>query len=95
MSNQHLHDLPAFKPLQPSDLHYANDLDYPTAERPHKAFCSLRSQFALLGHALYRSDPQDGAVTYWTACAGTVKPLPSLEAAQCLLTSIHRERRHG
>jgi len=95
MSNSPSHGAQAPECQWSSDRHCANDLDYPTAERPHKAFCSLRAQFALLGLALYRSDPQDGAVTYWTECAGTVKLLPSLEEAHDLLGLLHRRQQHG
>lgn len=95
MSNSPSHGAQAPKCQLPSDLLCANDLDYPTAERPHKAFCSLRAQFALLGLALYRSDPQDDPVTYWTEYAGTVRSLPSLEAAHDLLGLLHRRQQHG
>ena len=72
-----------------------NDLDYPTAERSEKAFLQVRAQFALVGHALYRSDPQDGAVAYWTERAGMAKSLATLEAARNFLVAVSRRQRHG
>jgi hypothetical protein len=78
-----------------SGQHSANDLDYPTAERPNKSFLQLRAEFALLGHALYRSDSQDGAVIYWAEGSSLVRTLPSLEAVRYFLKSLHGRRRHG
>lgn len=65
-----------------------NDLDFPTGQRPGKAFDSLRAAFALRGHALYRTDPEDGPVTYWAERWGLVRYLPTLHDAALFLAQI-------
>lgn len=65
-----------------------NDLDTPTAERPEKSFQSLRARFALQGHTLHRTDPNDGAVSYWVERWGLVRYLSTLEAAQRFYAQI-------
>lgn len=65
-----------------------NDLDFPTAERNDKAFSSLRAAFALNGHALHRTDPADGPVTFWAARWGLVRHLPTLHDAAMFLARI-------
>ena len=65
-----------------------NDLNFPTGEREGKAFATLAAGFALAGHALHRSDPYDGAVTYWAARWGLVRYLPTIDAARQFLEQI-------
>lgn len=72
-----------------------NDLDCPTAERPEKVFLQLRAAFSLIGHALYRSDPQDGVVTYWIERSGQVKQLPTIDAVRSFLASTRQRPPHG
>lgn len=56
-----------------------NDLDFPTGQRPRKAFETLRAAFAIQGHALHRTDPTDGPVTYWAERWGQVRNLSTLD----------------
>ena len=65
-----------------------NDLDTPTAERPDKAFNTLRAQFARLGQSLQRTESKDGAVTYFATRWGMVRYLPTIAAAQAFLIQI-------
>lgn len=65
-----------------------NDLDFPTGQRPGKAFDSLRAAFALQGHILHRSDASDGPVIYWAERWGLVRYLPTLHDAALFLARI-------
>ena len=65
-----------------------NDLNFPTGQREGKAFATLAAGFALAGHALHRSDPKDGAVTYWAERWGLVRYLPTIDAARQFLEQI-------
>lgn len=65
-----------------------NDLDFPTAERTDKVFSTLRAAFAMKGHALHRTDPADGPVTYWAERWGLVRYLPSIDTARLFLEQI-------
>jgi len=65
-----------------------NDLDFPTGQRPGKAFETLRAAFALQGHTLHRTDPTDGPVTYWAERWGLVRHLPTLHDAALFLAQI-------
>ncbi len=60
----------------------------PTAESNDKAFSSLRAAFALKGHALHRTDPADGAVTYWAERWGLVRHLLTIDTARRFLEQI-------
>lgn len=65
-----------------------NDLNFPTAERPDKAFSTLRAAYAIRGHTLHRTDPKDGPVTYWAERWGLVRYLPTLGAVRVFLVQI-------
>ena len=65
-----------------------NDLDYPTGERPDKAFNTLRAALALQGHSLYRTDPKDGPVTYWAERWGLVRYLPTIDTVRQFLDAL-------
>lgn len=65
-----------------------NDLDFPTGQRPRKAFETLRAEFALQGHRLHRTDPTDGPVTYWVERWGQVRNLSTLDDALEFLKQI-------
>lgn len=65
-----------------------NESDFPTAERNEKAFSSLRAAFALKGHALHRTDPADGAVTYWAERWGQARYLLNIDTARQFLEQI-------
>ncbi len=65
-----------------------NDLDYPTGQRPSKAFETLRAAFALRGYTLQRTSPADGPVSYWVQKWGLAKHLPDIDAAQRFLGLI-------
>ena len=53
-----------------------------------KQFATLRAQFALHGHALHRTSPTDGAVTYYAERWGLVRYLPTLDDARRFLAQI-------
>jgi len=65
-----------------------NDLDYPTGERPDKAFATLRAAFAMKGHSLHRTNPIDGPVTFWAERWGLVRYLPTIDAVGRFLAQI-------
>ncbi len=65
-----------------------NDLDFPTGERADIAFSTLRAAYAKKGHALHRTDPADGEVTYWAERWGLVRYLPTLHDAAQFLAQI-------
>ncbi|NIC41841.1 hypothetical protein [Aquabacterium sp. A08] len=65
-----------------------NDLDFPTGQRPRKAFETLRAAFAIQGHALHRTDPTDGPVAYWVERWGMVRNLSTLDDALEFLKQI-------
>lgn len=54
----------------------------------NKAFATLRAQFALRGHALYRTSTVDGAATYYAERWGLVRWLPTLQDAAMFLAQI-------
>ena len=53
-----------------------------------KQFATLRARFALNGHALHRTSPTDGAVTYYAERWGLVRYLPTLDDARRMLAQI-------
>ncbi|MDR3453571.1 MAG: hypothetical protein P4L96_12365 [Rhodoferax sp.] len=53
-----------------------------------KVFCSLRAAFALRGHSLHRTDPNDGVVTYWAERWGLVRYLPTIDTVRQFLEQI-------
>ncbi|MCU0924591.1 MAG: hypothetical protein MUF44_00690 [Hydrogenophaga sp.] len=65
-----------------------NDLDSPTIERREKVFETLRACYAMKGHALHRTDPADGPVTFWVERWGLVRHLPTIDAARRFLDQI-------
>lgn len=65
-----------------------NGADFPTPEAHGKEFATLAAGFALAGHALHRSDPKDGTVTYWAERWGLVRYLPTIDAARRFLEQI-------
>lgn len=65
-----------------------NELNSPTGKRPGKAFETLRAAFALKGHMLHRTDPENGSVTYWTERWGLGRYLPTLHDAALFLAQI-------
>ena len=66
----------------------ANSGKCPTTDGDGKAFNTLAAGFALAGHTLHRSDPQDGTVTYWAARLGRVRHLPTIDAARRFLDQV-------
>ena len=60
----------------------------PNPANPDKVFHSLRAAYALLGHALQRTDSNDGMVTYWAERWGMVRYLPTIDAERRLLEQI-------
>ena len=69
----------------PTDTNSAN---FPTAEAECKAYKTLAAGFAMKGHALHRSDPNDGTVAYWAERWGLVRYLPTIDAARRFLDQI-------
>lgn len=78
---------------------FTGDANYPAGQRDtriasdqvdpgNKAFVTLRAQFALRGHALYRTSTVDGAVTYYAERWGQVRHLPTLDDAKRFLVQI-------
>ena len=65
-----------------------NCADSPTPDAQGKEFKTLAAGFALAGHALHRTDPNDGAVTYWAERWGLVRYLATIDAAQQFLAQI-------
>lgn len=65
-----------------------NDLNFPTVQRPGKAFETFQAAFALRGHTLHRSDPADGPVAYWAERWGLVRYLPTLDHVAQFLAQI-------
>ena len=66
----------------------SNDLNFPTAERQHKAFSTLVAAFTQKGYTLQRTDADDGPISYFTTRWGLVRCLRSLDDAQCYLARI-------
>ena len=60
----------------------------PNTAHTDKVFYSLRAAFALHDHALHRTHPNDGTVTYWAERWGMVRYLPTIDAARRLLEQI-------
>lgn len=69
-----------------------NDLDYPSATRPNKAFLTLRAAYAIKGHILHRTNPMDGPVSYYAERWGHVRRLPSLADVEYFLNQIGGEQ---
>ena len=55
---------------------------------PDKTFATLRARFAMHGHSLHRTDPSDGAVTYWAERWGFVRYLPTIHDVALFLAQI-------
>lgn len=53
-----------------------------------KEFSTLRAEFALLGHALSRTDGANGAVSFNCARWGMTRHLADLEAAKRFLVQV-------
>lgn len=53
-----------------------------------KQFATLRAQFAMQGHALHRTSPDDGPVSYMAERWGLVRYLPTLDDARRFLAQI-------
>ena len=62
--------------------------DFPTTDAQGKEFATLAAGFALTGHALHRTYPNDGTVTYWAERWGLVRYLPTLDDARRFLAQI-------
>ena len=62
--------------------------DFLTTDAQGKEFATLAEGFALAGHALHRTDPNDGTVTYWAERWGLVRYLSTIDAARQFLKQI-------
>lgn len=67
---------------------YTDSQTVPNPANTDKVFHSLRAAYALHGHALHRTDPNDGAVTYWAERWGLVRYLPTIDTARRFLEQI-------
>lgn len=67
---------------------WVNDLECATGTRQQRTFNALREAFAARGHALHRTDPTDGPVTYWVERWGLVRYLPTIDVARRFLEQI-------
>jgi len=56
--------------------------DFLTTDAQGKEFATLA------GHALHRTDPNDGTVTYWAERWGLVRYLPNIDRARQFLEQI-------
>ena len=65
-----------------------NNAKIPTPEAQSKGFATMAAGFAMNGHALHRSDPKDGTVTFWAERWGLVRYLPTIDAARRFLDQI-------
>lgn len=59
-----------------------------TEPNADNAFATLAAQFALIGHALIRANPADGAAFYYAMRWGFLKVLPAIDAAHVCLLQI-------
>ncbi|MBA4264378.1 MAG: hypothetical protein C0453_04790 [Comamonadaceae bacterium] len=57
-------------------------------ERREGAFVTLRTALAIKGFALFRTDPNDGPVTYWAERFGVVRMFTTLDEIQPLLNDL-------
>lgn len=58
-----------------------------------KLFATLQAEFAIRGHALHRTNPADGSVSYYAERWGLVRYLHSLDDVGRFLVQIGG--RHG
>ena len=65
-----------------------NSSNLPTPDAQCKEYETLAAGFALSGHTLRRSDPKDGAVSYWAERWGLVRYLPTIDATRRFLDQI-------
>lgn len=79
----------AVEAINSNGLHTdTNGTDFPTIDAQGKEFATLAAGFALAGHTLRRSDPKDGAVSYWAERWGLVRHLPTIDAVRRFLDQI-------
>ena len=67
---------------------HTDNFTVPNAVHPDKVFQSLRAAYALHGHALHRTNPADGTVTYWAERWGLVRYLHTIDTARQFLEQI-------
>ena len=65
-----------------------NGANFPTTDGEGKALKTQAAGFAQAGHTLHRTDPKDGAVSYWAARWGLVRHLPTIDAARRFLDQV-------
>lgn len=65
-----------------------NCLDFPTRQRLGKAFETLRAAFLTRDHALHRTFPADGPVTYWVERWALLRYLPTVHDVAFSLAQI-------
>ncbi len=57
-------------------------------ESPDKEFSNFRAAYAMRGYCLYRTNPDDGAVSYWVERWGLARDLPTIDEVRRFLESI-------
>ena len=67
---------------------YTDTRTVPNLATTDKVFQSMRAAYALHGHTLHRTDPHDGAVTYWAERWGLVRYLHTIDTARRFLEQI-------
>ena len=67
---------------------HTNSQTVPNPANSDKVFHSLRAAYASHGHALHRTDPNDGTVRYWAERWGLVRYLPTIDTARQFLEQI-------
>ena len=60
----------------------------PNTPDADKLFHSLNAAYAMHGHALHLTDPNDGAVTYWAERWRPVHYLPAIDTAWQFLEQV-------
>jgi hypothetical protein len=58
------------------------------ADSADKVFHLVRAAFALHGHTLHPTNPNDGTVAYWAERWGLVRYLPTIDTARRFLEQI-------
>ena len=67
---------------------YTDSQTVPNLVDIDKVFQKLRAAYALHGHALYRTNPNNGTFTYCAERWGLVRYLPTIDTARRFLEQI-------
>lgn len=64
---------------------HTRDSTVPNLVDTDQVFHTFRAAYAFHGHALHRTDPRCGTVTYWAERCGMVRYLPTIDTARQFL----------